>query len=161
MMKHILINLFIGLIFVVGFSQQSIVGAGGEAKSSDGSFSYSVGQLVVSQVLPGSNLWGSEAIALNHGVQQVYLANCANANQIRIVASPNPSKGLVNIDLFNWDEQDIILEMYDLLGKVVLVKILNEGQTQLNLSHMSSGIYIFSISNNCDSSSKFKLILNN
>ena len=160
-MKRILINLSIGLIFVVGFSQQSIVGAGGEAKSSDGSFSYSVGQLVVSQVIPGRNLWGSEAIALNHGVQQVYLPNCANANQIRIVASPNPSKGLVNIDLFNWDEKEIRLEMYDILGKLSLVKLLYEGKTQLNLSHLSSGMYIFSISNNCDSTSKFKLILNN
>ena len=160
-MKHILINLSLGLIFVVGFSQQSIVVAGGDAKSPAGSFSYSSGQFLVSQNKPGSNLWGSEIIIISHGVQQVFLPNCSKANQIRIVASPNPSKGLVNIDLFNWDEQDIRLEMYDILGKLTLVKLLNEGQTQLNLSHLPSGMYIFSISNNCDTSSKFKLILNN
>ena len=110
-MKRILINILIGLISVVGFSQQAVVGSGGDAKSSSGSFSYSVGQLIVSQVNPGSNLWGNEAITLNHGVQQYFIPNCLTNISAEIIASPNPSYGLVNISLLNWDEIDLSLSI--------------------------------------------------
>ena len=69
MMKPILINLLIALISVTGFSQEAIVGTGGDGTSSEGSFSFSVGQLIINQVTP-EYLWGDEAITLNHGVQQ-------------------------------------------------------------------------------------------
>ena len=108
MMKPILINLLIALISVTGFSQEAIVGTGGDGTSSEGSFSFSVGQLIVNQVNP-EYLWGDEAITLNHGVQQYFIPNCLTNTNTQIIASPNPSKGLVNVNLTNWDEVDVSL----------------------------------------------------
>jgi len=159
-MKRILINILIGLISVVGFSQQVVVGSGGDAKSSSGSFSYSVGQLIVSQVNPGSNLWGNEAITLNHGVQQYFIPNCLTNVSAEIIASPNPSYGLVNISLLNWDEIDLSLSISDASGRVIMNKTLKAKKSSLELSHLSSGVYFLTTRNNCGAFTSFKLIIN-
>jgi hypothetical protein len=159
-MKRILINILIGLISVVGFSQQAVVGSGGDAKSSSGSFSYSVGQLIVSQVNPGSNLWGNEAITLNHGVQQYFIPNCLTNISAEIIASPNPSYGLVNISLLNWDEIDLSLSISDASGRVIMNKTLKAKKSSLELSHLSSGVYFLTTRNNCGAFTSFKLIIN-
>ncbi|MGY8946610.1 MAG: T9SS type A sorting domain-containing protein [Flavobacteriales bacterium] len=158
-MKLILINILIGLISVFGFSQQAVVGAGGDAKSFAGSFSYSVGQLIVSQVNPGANLWGDEAITINHGVQQYFIPNCFTNNNTEIIASPNPSRGLVNISLLNWDEIDVSLAISEISGRNIMTKILKAKKTSLELSHLSSGVYFLTITNNCGALTSFKLII--
>ena len=159
MMKHILINILFGIFSISGFSQQAIVGTGGEAKNSNGSFSYSVGQLIATQVKPTSNLWGDEAITLNHGVQQYFIPNCITNNKTEIIASPNPSRGLVNINLLNWDEIDILLTISDVSGKNVMLKTLKSKKTPLELSFLSSGIYFLTIRNACGAFISFKLII--
>ena len=159
MMKHVLINILFGIFSIIGFSQQAIGGTGGDAKNSNGSFSYSAGQLIVTQVNPTSMLFGDEAITLNHGVQQYFIANCITNKKVQIIASPNPSRGLVNIDLINWDRINVELIVSDLLGRVVWSETLKSNKTQLDLSQFSSALYFLTITNVCGSFTTFKLIL--
>ena len=70
MMKHILINILFGIFSTIGFSQQVIGGTGGDAKNSNGSFSYSVGQLIVTQVNPTS---GNKILSQTCTVLIIYL----------------------------------------------------------------------------------------
>ena len=79
---------------------------------------------------------------------------------IKILASPNPSKGLVNINFENWDDVELTLSVYDVLGKLIFSTRLNQKTTQLNLAGLSSGMYIVSIQNVCGGASSFKIILN-
>ena len=143
------------------FAQQDVVTNGGDAKSEGGSFSYSVGQILVSQIDPPSSSWSNEAITINHGVQQFFIPNCENNQQVKITAFPNPSNGLVNIELSNWDDVEVSVAVFDVLGKSLLQQPLSKKRTQLNLSQLNSGIYLISIDNVCGSVSSFKLILNN
>ncbi|MDG1052087.1 MAG: T9SS type A sorting domain-containing protein [Flavobacteriaceae bacterium] len=147
--------------FCLCFSQQDVLPSGGEAKSKDGSFSYSVGQILTTQVNPPSDAWPDEAITISHGVQQFFIPSCQFNADIKITAFPNPSKGLVNIELSKWDDVEIFLSVYDALGRSIIKKALSEKRTQLNLSQLNSGIYLFSIDNICGTSTTFKLILNN
>lgn len=65
-----------------------------------------------------------------------------------IVVSPNPSKGLFTLSYGNFKPQQI--EIYDVTGKNILsvdYTKLTENQTELNLSHVSNGIYFIKISN--------------
>ncbi len=87
--------------------------------------------------------------------------NCENNQQVKITAFPNPSKGLVNIELSNWDDVEISLSVFDVLGKSVLNKKIYQKSTQLNLTQFNTGIYLISVDNVCGSVSTFKLILNN
>ena len=159
MMKPILINLLLALISVTGFSQEAIVGTGGDGTSSEGSFSFSVGQLIVNRVNPGSNLWGDEAITLNHGVQQYFIPNCLTNTNTQITASPNPSRGLVNVNLTNWDEVDVSLSISESSGRTIMNKILVSKKSVLELSHLSSGVYFLTIRNTCGAFTSFKLII--
>ena len=152
------------------FSQQDVVPSGGDAKSANGSFSYTIGQILVSQVDPPSSSWSKEAITINHGVQQFFIPNlywnywmrkCDLNDNVKITAFPNPSRGLVNITLSNWDEIEINLSVYDILGKRILNESIYKNKTQLNLTSLSTGIYLISINNICGFASTFKLIINN
>ena len=155
------IKIFFLFSFCFCFSQQDVLPSGGEAKSKDCSFSYSIGQILTSQVNPPSDAWPDEAITISHGVQQFFIPSCQFNADIKITAFPNPSKGLVNIELSRWDDVELFLSVYDILGKVILNKAISEKRTQLNLSDLNSGVYLFSIDNICGSTSTFKLILNN
>jgi len=65
-----------------------------------------------------------------------------------IVVYPNPSKGLFTLSYGNFKPQQI--EIYDVTGKNILSvdnSKLTENQTELNLSHVSNGIYFIKISN--------------
>ena len=160
-MINTLIKISFLFSFCLCFSQQDVLPSGGEAKSKDGSFSYSVGQILTTQVNPPSDVWPDEAITISHGVQQFFIPSCQFNADIKITDFPNPSKGLVNIELSKWDDVEIFLSVYDVLGKSIIKKALSEKRTQLNLSQLNSGIYLFSIDNICGTSTTFKLILNN
>lgn len=160
-MIYTLNRLFLLLFTSFCFAQQDVITSGGDANSADGSFSYSVGQILVSHLVKSSSIWSEEAITLNHGVQQFFISNCVNNDNVKINAYPNPSNGIVNITLSDWDDIEITLSVYDVLGKSVLNQKIFKNKTQLNLTSLNAGIYLLSINNICGSSSTFKLIINN
>ena len=107
-MIYTLNRLFLLLFTSFCFAQQDIVISGGDAKSADGSFSYTVGQILVSQQVRSASIWSKEAIILNHGVQQFFIPKCENNDNVIINAYPNPSNGIVNITLSEWDDIETV-----------------------------------------------------
>tara|TARA_B100001142_G_C14178445_1_gene595148 strand:+ start:115 stop:600 length:486 start_codon:yes stop_codon:yes gene_type:complete len=150
------------LIFIshYGFAQQSVVSSGSSVVSDQGSFSFSVGQILTSQNLSSSSAMFGESIILSHGVQQVFLQTCGENEKVEILATPNPSDGKFTINLINWDEKEINLNIYDALGKNVFAGNIKNDQTKLNLSFLSSGVYIMSLGYHCGTLSTFKLLIN-
>ena len=150
------------LIFIshYGFTQQSVVSSGSSVVSNQGSFSFSIGQILTSQNLSSSASVFGESIVLSHGVQQVFLQRCSENEKVEILATPNPSDGQFTINLINWDEKKINLNIYDALGKIVFAGNIQNDQTKLNLSNLSSGVYIMSLGYNCGTLSTFKLLIN-
>ena len=150
------------LIFIshYGFAQQSVVSSGSSVVSNQGSFSFSIGQILTSQNLSSSASMFGESIVLSHGVQQVFLQPCGENEKVEILATPNPSDGQFTINLINWDEKEINLNIYDALGKNVFAGNIQNDQTKLNLSNLSSGVYIISLGYHCGTLSTFKLLIN-
>ncbi len=150
------------LIFIshYGFSQQSVLSSGSSVVSNQGSFSFSIGQILTSQKLSSSASMFGESILLSHGVQQVFLQPCGENEKVEILATPNPSDGQFTINLINWDEKEINLNIYDALGKNVYAGNIQNDQTKLNLSNLSSGVYIMSLGYHCGALSTFKLLIN-
>jgi hypothetical protein len=150
------------LIFIshYGFAQQSVVSSGSSVVSNQGSFSFSIGQILISQNLSSSASLFGESIVLSHGVQQVFLQRCSENEKVEILATPNPSDGKFTINLINWDEKKINLNIYDALGKNVFAGNIQNDQTKLNLSNLSSGVYIMSLGYHCGTLSTFKLLIN-
>ena len=142
------------------FAQQSVVSSGSSVVSNQGSFSFSIGQILTSQNLSSSASMFGESIVLSHGVQQVFLQRCSENEKVEILATPNPSDGQFTINLINWDEKEINLNIYDALGKNVFAGNIQNDQTKLNLSNLSSGVYIMSLGYHCGTLSTFKLLIN-
>jgi hypothetical protein len=141
-------------------SQSTVIPSGGDYKSEKSSFSYSIGQIITSQeLLKPSSLFG-DPIVLSHGVQQVFIQTCDQSTKVEIIATPNPTSGPVTINLINWDENAIQLNVFDVLGKNVHSSTIYNDKTTLNFSYLSSGMYIFSLGYHCGSISSFKLLIN-
>lgn len=142
------------------FSQSTITTSGGDFKSDKNSFSFTVGQILTSQDLSKSTSLFGENVILSHGVQQVFIQNCDDSSRVEIIATPNPSSGIVTLNLINWDEEEIQYNVFDVLGKNVLSSSISDDQSRLDLSFLSSGMYIISLGYHCGSLSSFKIIIN-
>jgi hypothetical protein len=145
----------------LNFSQNSIVSSGASVEASEGSFSYIVGQILTSQNLNSLSSVLNDIKVLSHGVQQVFLQKCNENSGVEILATPNPTNGQVTINLKNWDEKEINLNVFDMMGKNVLFTNISEDKTKLDLSYLSSGAYILSLGYSCGSINSFKLLINN
>jgi hypothetical protein len=142
------------------FSQSAITSAGGDFKLDKSSFSYSVGQILTSQDLSKSTSLFGENVILSHGVQQVFVQTCDESTRVEIIATPNPTSGIITLNLINWDEKEIQYNVFDALGKNVISSLISEDKTKLDLSFLSSGMYIISLGYHCGSLSSFKIIIN-
>lgn len=86
----------------------------------------------------------------------------ANVNETQEVLSsqiavfPNPSNGNLVV---NTNVKECIFEVFDLIGKKVFSKKLIEGESKLDFSTLSSGTYLYKISNNGSTIKSDKLIL--
>ena len=158
---RILFSLFMLFSSIYLLSQSTVIPSGGDFKSEKSSFSYSIGQIMTSQeLLKPSSLFG-DPIVLSHGVQQVFIQTCNNSTKVEIIVTPNPSNGIVTLNLINWDENEIQYNVFDALGKTVLSSSISDDQTKLDLSFLSSGIYIISLGYHCGSINSFKILINN
>jgi hypothetical protein len=71
---------------------------------------------------------------------------------------PNPSKGQLNIDFHQLPPGNTSLSLYEASGRLLFQKTLQQKSNQLNLEGLSKGVYILSIKNNQDLSTR-RLIL--
>jgi hypothetical protein len=74
---------------------------------------------------------------------------------LNFMVYPNPSNGILNIQFHDFSPKNYAL--YDILGKLLLSGITNENLTTLNISTLSSGIYMLNI-NTMNSSQYIKII---
>lgn len=62
---------------------------------------------------------------------------------VEVKAFPNPTSGLLNIEVLNLDRvQDAVITMTDLSGRLLLEQVLLQVATVLDLSGYPAGIYI-------------------
>ncbi|MDD4218249.1 MAG: T9SS type A sorting domain-containing protein [Bacteroidales bacterium] len=98
-------------------------------------------------------------------VKRAYLDNikifCENFNPTPVLIAntednlniyPNPTSDFINISIKNWESENVKLELFDIMGKLLLVKKLNinNGMTNeiIDLSHFKAGIYMIRFTDN-------------
>lgn len=158
-MKRTFLFLF---VFILGKSlflsaQTAIVSAGGDASSSSGSVSYSVGQIAVTH--SGNNL-----NTVSEGVQQTYqiatlIENCLGI-ELNAVAYPNPTIGIIQLSLTNFDLSHRKLEakIYNENGKFLSKVNVWELQTLIDLSNYATGTYLLTLSEGTHLLKSFKIV---
>ena len=154
------------VVFLTGFSltglnaQQAITTSGGNASGSGGSISYSVGQIVFK-----TNSGSSGSVA--QGVQQPYeisvVTGLEEANGINLVLSafPNPASDYVILKVENYKTENLTYQLYDINGKLLLIRQISSVETLILMETLSIGSYFLKVSANTTELETLKIIKNN
>ena len=156
------ITLIIFLLSLAGatFAQSAIVPVGGNAQSTSGSVSYTVGQIAVQTSANGS---GSVSIA--EGVQQPYeimTIGVDNYPQITLnaVVYPNPTENLAQLKLngFEIPSGGLNATLYDGNGKLLQNLTVTEELTDFQIGHYASGTYYLELRDGRQLLKTFKVV---
>lgn len=135
--------LICSLICSYSFTQQSVNSSGGDVVSSQGSVSFSVGQVSTNYIENGD--------ALNEGVQQPYeifhVLSVNKSDELSWEIFPNPTEGIIY--LTSKDIIDADIEIFDESGRLILNEQLKGiQQSKIDLTSYARGVYTIKINKN-------------
>lgn len=153
-MKHAyLIGLF-SLSCITANAQSNTVSGGGTASGSNGSVTYTIGQIDY------SNSSGSNG-SYNQGVQQPYEffrdVGIEENDGISLSLYPNPTQDYIHLNIAELSS-DLSYELFDMKGKVLIANEIKENQTMIDLSILSSAEYHLIIRSKNEKIDAFKII---
>lgn len=137
-------------------AQSAVMTTGTNATGSNGTVSYSVGQVVY--LVKGSNREISE------GVQQVYEITTLAVNETTtsaeegILLYPNPFKDFVYLDFSSNTFKGSEYQLFDAAGKLIKKDKITESKSELNFSSLPSAMYIIRINQEGRNIKTFKII---
>jgi hypothetical protein len=156
---RIQVGIIIPILFIFfqanGYSQSATTTSGGDAKSSDGSVSYSVGQTsFISQT--------SEGGSVNAGVQQTYAITKSEIHDYKysfaLEVFPNPTTQNLTLKIEETNFVGLKYRLLDLQGKLIEEKIINSSETNIETKLLISSTYILNIEKSDQTLQSFKII---
>jgi hypothetical protein len=144
--------------FISSYSQESVVVAGGSATGAGGTSSYSIGQIVY------TDLQGTNEYVLQ-GIQQPYEITTLGNNEftdINLVmnAYPNPTVDILNLVVTTDDKwDDLSCSLFDISGKIASKNLkITSSETAVSMQGLNQGIYFLVISKSKKTIKTFKII---
>jgi hypothetical protein len=149
------------LLFGAGasFAQEAISGTGGDASGTGGSSSYTVGQVSYVTYI-GTN--GSVA----QGVQQAYEVSDVTGIEdifgidLGLNIYPNPTTDYLTLKVDLYEGNDLTYTLYDINGKILETKSIDESLTTIEMSTYSRASYFLKVVQNEQEVKTFKIIKN-
>ena len=141
-----LLTLFVSCLMVSSvIAQSNIVAGGGDATSSTGSVSYSIGQI-------DFQYSSSADYSVSEGVQQTYSFDTALSiddiqYDFQLSIWPNPSADEMNIEFTTSYELPLSLVITDVKGAIVGNRSVTQGQYSFDVNTWAAGTYYVNLSN--------------
>jgi hypothetical protein len=136
------------------FAQNNTVVSGGIGTSTDGSVSYSIGQ--VHYIHPGGSSGN-----ITEGLQQPIEILASDIKEVPVTFSatlfPNPAGDIIFLQVESSRIRDLKYQLFDLQGKLIAEDVLTDNQTIISVKELTPMTYILKLSNQTESKS-FKLI---
>ncbi|TDO97048.1 putative secreted protein (Por secretion system target) [Flavobacterium sp. 245] len=124
---------------------ETIIPSGSTATGSSGTVSYSIGQVFYMYI-------GESDYKVAQGVQQQEKDKALDTPDIEVPITelfvfPNPTTDYVNLSLKGLEIENGIrhYKLYDIQGRLLQQRIINETETQISLSNLSSSLYILTV----------------
>ena len=161
MQKRTLFFVSFMMVLAIAVNAQSvIVPVGGDVQNSNGSMSYTVGQIAVETAV--SNV-GYVSVA--EGVQQPYEIQTVGVNnyqQIVLNAKiyPNPTENLAQLELNGFEIPDDGLKayLYDGNGKLLQTLTITDDITSFQIGQYATGNYLLEVKSGNNSMKTFKIV---
>jgi hypothetical protein len=137
----------------------TINASGNDATGSSGTVTYSIGQIFYTYI--GQSVY-NVAQGIQHEEISQTLATKGNAVEPKteIFIFPNPTTDFVNINMEGFESENGTrsYQLYDYQGRLLKQNTINQAETQINLSDLSSSIYILTVYNNNKVLKTFKIL---
>jgi len=137
-------------------AQNNSVSAGADAEGSNGSISYSIGQVVYTSA---SGINGS----INQGVQQPYdydVITGIEHTEIELALYPNPTLGQVNLTIADSRTQEYSLSLFDATGRLIMQNSQLNGMNSFSMESHAAGAYTLSVYKKDELIKSFRIIRN-
>ncbi len=140
-------------------AQTSFNSTGKNTSGSDGSVSYSVGQVVYTS---STGINGS----VSQGVQQPYEISVVTAIEktkginLSVTAYPNPTTDFLQLKIENEEIKDLSFQLYDLQGKLLRSEKITSNQSSINMGNIISSTYFLKVISGNKTIKEFKIIKN-
>ena len=154
-------SLILGIVFLFSASladcQNAIPSTGGEASSSQGSYSYTLGQVFYSANIGTTG-------NLTQGVQQAFefftpSTSAQNNILLKAITFPNPTADFIILKITDSVVLDnLAYTLFDLTGKSITKKPITSDVTQIKMMHLSMGVYLLKITKMNKPIKTFKII---
>lgn len=155
----ILLTLFVLACFSSVQGQQSIVTGGGDARGTNGSSSFSIGQWMIG-LDEGPN--GT----VSYGVQQPIeistitgIDDCAGIN-LTCSAYPNPVIDLLILEIPDGRFSNLQMTLYNSTGTMLEQKNVEAEKSEIAMGNRMAGIYILTVTSEQNNIKSFKIIKN-
>ena len=124
-------------------AQESILSAGGESIGSNGSASFSVGQVFYSFQSNGN-------YSLSEGVQQPFNEEINTStenkeNKLQYSFYPNPTTNTVTVEINDFIDQDLSYKIINMNGETLKNKLIDNNKTIIEFQNIPKGNYIINI----------------
>jgi len=156
-MKKLILIVIVLLFNTKIVAQTATVSSGNTANSSQGSVSYTIGQIAYTSSTSSSG-------SIEQGVQQSYsisetLGAQESAISLKIVAFPNPTTNTLQLKLEN-DNPDLSYRLVNLLGETISIEKIVSNSTIINMKQKPSATYFLNIYHQSNLIKTFKIIKN-
>ena len=137
-------------------AQDAVITSGGDASGSNGSASYSVGQVIYTSVNGASG-------STNQGVQQPYQITVIGKNpntEIGLSFSlyPNPAHSFIYLNMGSMNLQNLSFQLFDALGQILSNQTITTNQTLISMFEYSAGNYYLRVFDDNSELKAFKII---
>lgn len=158
--RFLLTVLFSSCLLLRVNAQNNVPAAGGEAKGSGGTTSYSVGQLFYTEI-------NNESGSLTQGIQQSYSIEVVSAREnmdginLSVSAYPNPVTDFMILKIGTptlWRSQSLEYRLYDIHGKLLINKKIVADETRISMSSLKPSVYFIRVIEKNKTLKHFKII---
>lgn len=140
-------------------SQETVLTTGGNASGSGGSASYSIGQVLYTNIVGATG-------SVEHGIQQPFeISTFVGIDDnlgisLSLSVYPNPTTDFLNLKVENEDYKNLSYQLYDINGRQLLNEKMIDNNTNIKMSHLQKDIYYLIIMDNHKLVKVFKIIKN-
>jgi hypothetical protein len=138
------------------YSQNNTITTGADASNTNGSISYSIGQIDYVSSDNGSTF-------INQGLQQPFEIVTLSGNEILNISIsaevyPNPTANNLIISLQNYNYENLTYKLFDVRGREIINGIISNSETIVNMQPYASATYVLKISKKNKEIKSFKIL---
>lgn len=156
-LKKILITIWLIVLAVSIQAQTTIPATGGDASGVGGSTSFTVGQMVYT-TNTGTNGSVAEGVQQPYEISVVVGIEQAGFSNFYCLVYPNPATDLLTLEIETTDNENLIFQLYDLMGKLLLSERVTAIKTSISMANLAPSTYFLKVTDNQKVSKIFKVV---